>query len=180
MFDVQKIGKMRKKLGLTQKQLASLAGVSQSLIAKIESGKIDPAYSKVTQIILALEREENKGKKTVTDVMTRKIFSLKPNDNVSKAIRMMREEDISQLPVMHEGKCVGSISENSILELVAEGANLKKTKVDDVMQDTFPLIPSNSYADVLVDLLKHFPAVLIEKDGKLIGIVTKADLLKAI
>lgn len=180
MFDVQKIGKMRKQLGLTQKQLASLAGVSQSLIAKIESGKIDPAYSKVAQIVLALEHEENKGKKTVTDVMTRKIFSLNPEDSISKAIKLMRSEGISQLPVMKGGKCIGSISENSILELVAEGANLKSTKVAEVMQDTFPLIPSNSYADVLVDLLKHFPAVLIEKDGKLMGIVTKADLLKAI
>jgi predicted transcriptional regulator len=180
MFEVKRIGKMRKQLGLTQKQLASLAGVSQSLIAKIESGKIDPAYSKVSQIMAALEREQNKAKKTVTDVMTTKIFSLKPEDNVSKAIRLMRGEDISQLPVVDGGRCIGSISENSILELVAEGEDLKSTKVADVMQDSFPVIPSNSYADVLVDLLQHFPAVLIEKDGKLAGIVTKADLLKSI
>ncbi|MBI2079314.1 helix-turn-helix domain-containing protein, partial [Candidatus Micrarchaeota archaeon] len=46
-IDVSKLGSLRRKLGITQKELAKLAGVSQSLIAKIEMGKIDPAYSKV-------------------------------------------------------------------------------------------------------------------------------------
>jgi predicted transcriptional regulator len=47
-------------LGLTQGQLAKIAGVSQSFIAKIESGKIDPSYSKVKTIfdVLDLSLEE--------------------------------------------------------------------------------------------------------------------------
>ncbi|MBU4502216.1 MAG: helix-turn-helix domain-containing protein, partial [Nanoarchaeota archaeon] len=40
----------RNKIGLTQTQLARLAGVSQSLIAKIESKKIDPTFSKTKSI----------------------------------------------------------------------------------------------------------------------------------
>ena len=51
------IGKLRRQLGLTQKELARKAGVSQSLIAKVESGLIDPAYSKVVQLFQALELE---------------------------------------------------------------------------------------------------------------------------
>ena len=41
---IDRISKIRKQLGLTQIQLANLAGVSQSLIAKLESGRIDPSY----------------------------------------------------------------------------------------------------------------------------------------
>ena len=40
----------RRKLGLTQSQLASLAGVSQSYIAKLEAGKIEPSYIKIKSI----------------------------------------------------------------------------------------------------------------------------------
>ncbi|MFQ5647816.1 MAG: helix-turn-helix transcriptional regulator, partial [Candidatus Aenigmatarchaeota archaeon] len=42
MQEITEIRKIRKKLGLTQSQLAQEARVSQSLIAKIEAGKLDP------------------------------------------------------------------------------------------------------------------------------------------
>ncbi len=180
MYDVERIGKMRKQLGLTQKELANLSGVSQSLIAKIESGKIDPAYSKVTQIISALESLQNKGRKTVADIMTSKIYSVSPKDSVAKAIKLMRGADISQLPVLEADKCLGSVSESIILDIVSGGKDLKSTKVEDIMKESFPVIPANSVVDVAMDLFRHYPAVLVDKNGKLAGIITKADMLKAI
>jgi len=185
MADMQtnlaKIAKMRRGLGMTQKQLADLSGVSQSLIAKIESGKIDPAYSKVTQILAALEGAQKTEKKLVSQVMTSKIFSVNPTDTLQKAISLMRAKDISQIPVIESGKCVGSLSDSVLVELVSEkGGNLKSIKVGEVMAESFPVIPAKSVIDICTDLLKHYPAVLVEKEGKLAGIVTKVDLLKAI
>ena len=54
-YELSEVKVIRKKLGLTQGELAKAAGVSQSLIAKIESTKIDPTYSKVKLIFHALE-----------------------------------------------------------------------------------------------------------------------------
>ena len=51
--DIDEIKKLRSSLGLTQKDLAQRADVSQSLIAKIEAGRIDPTFSKVQKIFLA-------------------------------------------------------------------------------------------------------------------------------
>lgn len=181
MFELERIGKLRKQLGLTQKQLAGLAGVSQSLIAKIESGRIDPAYSKVTQILAALEREQNKDKKTADQIMTPSIFSVRPGDTLEKAISLMRSNDISQLPVLENGQCVGSLSDSMIVELVShKGKDLKSLNVSEVMHDSFPVIPANSLVDIVIDLLRHYRAVLVEKNGKIAGIITKADLLKAL
>jgi predicted transcriptional regulator len=181
MFEIQRIGKMRKQLGLTQKELAALAGVSQSLIAKIESGKIDPAYSKVMAITAALEAEQNKGKRTAEQIMTSGILSVAPSEPLEKAIKLMREKDISQLPVFEAGKCVGSLSDSMIVDLMAEkGEGIRALKVGDVMSESYPVIPANSLADVAMGLLHHYRAVLVEKDGKIGGIITKADLLRAI
>ncbi len=180
MNEVKKIGKIRKQLGLTQKQLADLSGVSQSLIAKIESNKIDPAYSKVVQIMNALEEYQKKEKKLVSQVMTKKIYSVTSRDTVSKTIKIMREEDISQLPVIENGNCIGSVSESAILGVLTDEENPKDVLIDDIMDDAFPSIPANSIIDVATDLLKHYPALLVEKNGEIIGIITKADLLKAI
>jgi len=180
MFDVEGIGKMRRQLGLTQKKLADLAGVSQSLIAKIESGSIDPAYSKVIQIKQALEQEQVKMKKAVPEIMTANIESVSPSDTLHKAVSLMRSKDISQLPVLDEGKCVGSLSDSMIVDLLASNKDPKGMKVREVMLDSFPVIPANSLADVAINLLHHYRAVLVEKNGKLAGIITRADLLKAI
>jgi len=181
MLDIERIGKMRRQLGLTQKQLANLAGVSQSLIAKIESGNIDPAYSKVMQINEALSRELNKGKKSVEQIMSGKIVSVSPTDTLHKAASVMRAKDISQLPVMEDGKCVGSLSDSLIVDLLAScGTDIRMLSVRDTMRESFPVVPFNSLADVAVDLLRHYSAVLVGKEGKIVGIITKADLLKAI
>jgi predicted transcriptional regulator len=50
LYELEEIKKLRRKLGIGQKELAGLANVSQSLIAKIESKKIEPTYNKVRKI----------------------------------------------------------------------------------------------------------------------------------
>jgi predicted transcriptional regulator len=47
------------------------------------------------------------------------------------------------------------------------------------MGESFPKIPSGSEIDVAVSLLKFYRSVLIEQNGKLVGIITRADLIKA-
>jgi predicted transcriptional regulator len=180
MLEIERIGRLRKQLSLTQKELASLSGVSQSLIAKIESGKIDPAYSKVMQILAALESRQNKGRKTAGEIMTSGIISVCPSDAIEKAVSLLRAKDISQLPVFDSGKCVGSLSDSLIVDLMASrGGSLKVVKVGDVMAESFPVVPASSFVDVVAGLLRYYRAVLVEKHGKISGIITKADLLKA-
>ncbi len=181
MLEIERISRMRKHLGLTQTELAKLSGVSQSLIAKIESGKIDPAYSKVMQILSVLEAEHSKGSKTAQQIMTHSIVSVSPSDPLQKAISLMRSRDISQLPVFEGGKCIGSLSDSLIVELVSgHVSKLRQMKVREVMRESFPVIPAASLVDVVSDLLRHYRAVLVEKDGHIGGIITKADLFKAI
>ena len=181
MYEVQRIGKLRKQLGLTQKELATISGVSQSLIAKIESNRIDPAYSKVVQIISALENKLNQSKKVVSQIMTKDIISLKSDDLVSHAVELMKQKDISQLPVFSDGRCVGSISDRSILELMSKNHTIPKSMmVREIMQDVYPSVPESAFVDSVSELLRYFRAILVEKNGKIVGIVTKADLLKAI
>ena len=70
----------RKVLDLTQAKLAKLAGVSQSLIAKVESGKIDPSYSKVMKILETLDRIEKEEQVKAKDIMTKDVFWAKNDD----------------------------------------------------------------------------------------------------
>ncbi|MDH5691020.1 MAG: transcriptional regulator, partial [Candidatus Bathyarchaeota archaeon] len=76
---------------------------------------------------------------------------------------------------------VGSISEKTIIGKVSAGKDLNqisKRSVGDVMEEAFPQVGEEAPLPLISSLLHVYPAVLISKKGKVVGIVTKADLLK--
>ena len=88
---IEEIKRKRKVLNITQFKLAKLVGVSQSLIAKLESGKLDPSYSNAKKIFLALEKMETSDSKKVKNVMTNKILKVEISDTVKTAINSMKK-----------------------------------------------------------------------------------------
>ncbi len=175
------VAKKRRMLSLTQKQLAKLAGVSQSLIAKLESRKIDPSYTKVKAILDVLERLETKTEVHVGEVLHNEVVGVQKSDSVSKAVQLMTERGYSQLPVFDGIHAVGSISEKTMLGQVSAGkdlAQVPKLSVEAVMEEAFPQVGEDAPLPLISSLLQVYPAVLISKKGKVVGIVTKADLLK--
>ncbi|MCS7131617.1 MAG: CBS domain-containing protein [Hadesarchaea archaeon] len=177
------IRNLRIKLGLTQAQLAELAGVTQAYIAKIEAGIADPKVSTLEKILTALEGAKTQRRITASQIMNAPIISVKPNDRVEKAIRLMESYDISQLPVLDGATQVGSISEATILRKIAEGGDmleLVRSNVEEIMENPFPMVGKDTDVDTICHLLEHNPAILIVDRNKAIGIVTKADVLKLV
>ena len=178
---LEEVLKKRRVLGLRQKELAKLAGVSQSLIAKLESGKIDPSYTKVKAIFDVLESLEMRREVYVEQILHDKVVGIRESDTVSKAVQLMREYGYSQLPVFDGERAVGSISEKTILRQILSGKDLTQMSVlsvSEVMDEAFPQVGENAPLSLVSSLLQVYPAALVSKKGKVIGIVTKADLLK--
>lgn len=173
-YELEEIKKIRKKLGLTQTELANRAGVSQSLIAKIESGNIDPTYTKTKKIFAALSELEKKEEIKAEQLMTSKIISITPNVQIKEAIAKMKKFEISQMPVVDEHKAIGLVSESTILDALM---NSKGNLVRDVMQESPPIVSKTTSVQVVSNLLKHYPVVLVSEEGKLVGVITKSDLL---
>ena len=173
-YELEEVKKIRKKLGMTQTELANRAGVSQSLIAKIESARIDPTYTKTKKIFAALSELEKKEEINAGQLMTAKLVSVSPNALIKDAISSMKKFQISQLPVMDEHKLVGLVSESTILDALLKS---KATKVREIMQDSPPIVSKATSIQVVSNLLKHYPMVLVSEEGKLIGLITKSDLL---
>lgn len=172
----------RKKTGLSQTQLAQESGVSQSLIAKIESGKIEPSYLAAKKIFEVLDKFESKASLKASDIMNKKITAVEKNDKISKAVKLMKQNDLSQLPVFSGKYAVGSISEKSILnKTIKVGVEVvSQLLVGDVMEDPFPTVSESTPLDVLLAILQHSQAVIVTKKESAVGIVTKSDLLKIV
>lgn len=175
--DIEEIKEIRKQLDLTQHELAKRSNVSQSLIAKIESGRIDPTYSKTVRIFDALNSLSKKQEKKAEEIMQKKIISCGPEDSITDVIKKMKKYEISQMPVMSGCNAMGIISEAILLDAVIEK---KGEKVKEVMADAPPVVSDNTTIEVVSMLLKYFPLVIVTKDGKPEGVITKSDILRNI
>jgi predicted transcriptional regulator len=182
--DLSEIKRLRKELKITQEELAKRSGVSQALIAQIESGEVDPSYSKVNVIFEALESFSVKKEIKASGIMAKGVFGVNGNETVEEAANIMKKYKISQMPVFgNNNKIIGSISEKTIVNRLVFGEDLNRIsirKAEEVMDDAFPAVGKETALHVISVLLEHNPAVIVSDKGEYVGIITKADLLKFI
>jgi predicted transcriptional regulator len=180
--DLDDIHRLRKRFHITQTGLAERAGISQSLIARIETGSVDPRYSSVVKIFRALEDIRGSGI-SACEIMTKNVVGVGIGDSLGKATNKMKKYNVSQMPVFDKTKPVGSISEGVIIDQISRGVNtnsISQKKVREFMEDPFPSVNSNTALSTVSVLLENSKAVLFVEGGKIKGIVTKADLLKVV
>lgn len=181
-IDPKQLKKIRVQLGITQSELAKAAGVSQSLIAKLESGLVDPSFSTMKSISEALRSQIRIEGKKASDVMSSPVVSVQSGASISDSISLMRKSNISQIPVYSGSKLTGSITENQIVALLSgteDPRGLLSRTVSSVMQPAFPIVSRDTPIEALFSLFKFVPAVLVANGDKIEGIVTKIDMLSA-
>ena len=176
------IRRLRRMAGLTQKDLSKKAGVSQSLIARIENNSVDPRLSTIKKIVQAIVISQ--GERTAKDVMNSPVITINVSDNVRRAIELMKKYDISQIPVIKDNKIIGSIQESILVNRIARSGNPDRffnTSIYDVMGERFKTVdPSTNITDILSLLSIGEPAILVIDQEKIIGIITKIDVLSSI
>ena len=181
MPDVREIGRRRKAAGMTQKELALRAGVSQSIIAKIESGSVQPSYEIVKRIFAVFDELGRASEVRAKDIMSRSVVTISKTSTVGRAVEIMRKLGYSQLPVTDGAQVVGLIAEKNILDIVASGksiADIMRKKIESVMDEAPPMVGENEPIASLSGLLQNNAAVLVVKGNKTAGIITKADMFK--
>jgi len=177
----ESIKKKRIKLGLTQSELAARASVSQPLIARIESGDVDPRLSTIKSIITALDEME-KSRITAKDLMTAPVVSLSPDESVERAVKLMEKYGFSQLPVLENGVPVGSISENALVQAMGSRDidRISNAKLREIMEDSFPAVAPGTDMGTISALLESNHAVLVMEMGKVVGVITKYNIMQLI
>lgn len=176
---VRHIRKQRRLLELTQGELAAASGTSQSFIAKLERGRLNPGYETVRRIVEALDSMRLAEEATAADLMQTDAVWAEPDETLGLVLTRMKENGFSQMPILDDGVPVGSLSEASILRRIDRGADLdamKRQPVRLVMGASFPTVARETRRHSLVELLREHEAVLVMDGARLVGVVTKSDL----
>jgi cystathionine beta-synthase len=109
-----------------------------------------------------------------------------PEETVREAIEILREYDVSQLPVVkHEppvvlAEVVGAVTERDLMEQVFSDASALDRAIGDVMGEPLPTIGIGEQVQVAVDRLEKAPALLVLDRGHPVGVITRSDVLAAL
>jgi cystathionine beta-synthase len=111
------------------------------------------------------------------DDVTPHIVSVGPDHKVADSLQMMKTYGLSQLPVLEEGRSVGSVREGRLMAKLLDNRDLLQSPVSEVMDKAFPVVNEDVSVEAAVKYLKSSPALLVEEYGRIVGIVTRQDVL---
>jgi len=133
-----------------------------------QNGFVDLAPERITagDVLAALDREG-------------KLIYLLPDDSLQRAADTFREYGISQLPVLDNGQMVGAVQEITIVYAQHRGVDSRKVHLRDVMARPLPQLDSGVLLEEVYRLLlSGTSAVAVMRDGRLTGLLTRADLME--
>ncbi len=129
------------------------------------------------------------GSQTVGEVLRGKsgrlpdLVHTHPGETIAEAVAILQEYGVSQMPVVRAeppivaAEVAGAVSERSVLDALFTGNARLTDSVEQHMSPPLPTIGSTEDARDAVKLLEDADAVLVQEDGKPVGVVTRQDLL---
>jgi len=106
------------------------------------------------------------------------LVSIESSRRVRDAVTLIREHDISVIPVTRADRVVGTVNENAIMRLVLEDPSVLDREVEEFMMDPLPRVtPSDSVETAMRILAAKVPAVLVMEGEMPVGILTRIDVI---
>ena len=106
------------------------------------------------------------------------LISVVQETSVRAALQLIEDHNVSQLPVMANSDCVGTVSESALMSRLLEDPELIDAQVQDVMEPALPVVDSDSDFDMVTrKLLGGFSAVVVRSGGVPAGIITRFDVV---
>ncbi|MEM9921864.1 MAG: pyridoxal-phosphate dependent enzyme [Bacteroidota bacterium] len=110
-------------------------------------------------------------------------ISVDQKDSLRKVFQIMKDKDISQLPVMdHGGSMIGSITESAVLSSLLENPlNNAELDVSSIMGTAFPIVEEEMTCKQLTRYInKKIPAVIAKDKAGTLHILTQYDIIQAV
>jgi len=122
---------------------------------------------------------ELKAKDIISRKVTKDFISISPDATIHEVLNMMKNYDISQLPVKEKEEWVGSIGEQQVISALSED-NRQNILVRDIMGPSLPIVGEEITVTQLSKIIsRQTPAVLIKKTAGDFQIISQYDLIQS-
>ncbi len=130
---------------------------------------LDPAVTRVLEVVAGKGRA------------LRGLLRVEAHEPLRRALALVQQHDVTQIPVFRGEQVVGTVYDNEILKCVLENSSTLDKPVETLMGDPLPIVGSDESVDHVTQLLaSRNPAVLVRENGKVTGILTRFDMLQFI
>ena len=121
------------------------------------------------------------GAATVADLLaakpSREVISVSPVEKVRTVIERLHEHDISQVPVISEGKLVGMVTETQLLNHLVSGEAAADDAIAPIVQRQAATVSSETSLEAVMSLFGDGSVAVVLDRDKVAGIITKIDLI---
>ena len=98
---------------------------------------------------------------------------------VREALALLTAHDVSQLPVLEDGRNAGAVSEDTLMARVLEDPAILDEPVAGLMGEPYPEVEAQTSLEEVARLLtRQTPAAIVRQDGACTGIITRYDLVR--
>jgi cystathionine beta-synthase len=121
----------------------------------------------------------------VKDILSRRagfptLISVAPSDVLYKAIKLMHEYNISQMPVIDGDNLAGSLNESTVMKALHDGIDFTKQEISVIMGKPLPVVDEEkNISEIYRLLLSGTSGIIVTKGSVPIGIITRADLIES-
>jgi acetoin utilization protein AcuB len=129
----------------------------------------------------------------VKDWMSKSVVTINVNDSMQSAMKLLKQNNISMLPVMKKGKLVGIVTDRDLKRASASDATtlevhellflITKIKVQEIMTKDPVTIPFDFTVEEAAEVLlekRISGAPVVDRDGRVVGTITKGDLFRVL
>ena len=126
--------------------------------------------------------ETDLGESTVSDLLAAKriqsVFTVSSHETMGNVVRTMKEQSISQLPVMDDGKLNGMITEFALLEHMVHGHSGPNEPIEPlVSKEQMEVVSPRNSLEALAEVFNRGHIAVVLDEDSVSGIVTKIDLI---
>jgi len=105
------------------------------------------------------------------------MISATPGETIGEALARLEQYNVSQIPVLDENHSIGALTEADLMSMIIDDPATIDKKVSEVMGKPYPVIDESEDIKHGIQYLKESPAILVSQYGRLIGILTRYDVL---
>jgi cystathionine beta-synthase len=123
---------------------------------------------------------ELKAKDILAKKLKKEFISINPDTAIQEVLKLMRDFDISQLPVMENEEWVGSVGEQQVISALSEN-RLQNSSVRDIMAPPLPVVSEDMTVSQLSKIIsRQIPAVIVKKTAGDYQIISQYDLIQSL
>ncbi len=119
--------------------------------------------------------------KSIRDVMTPSPQTVESGSPAVEAARLMKQVDAGMIPVVEDGKLLGTVTDRDIvLRVIAEGKSPQATTVGEIASTEVVTVKPEQVLDEALELMAHHQIrrLPVVEEGRLVGIVAQADVAR--